>query len=303
MLPLLPLSCSSHVRSVRAPTQSAARSAVQMHVALDEDSERLAFVTLSSGESSCKIYLFGACVASYIKSGHEVLGHRADSRLDGVKPISGGIPMCWPQFGAGGLQQHGFARNLEWTVESLTDGAEPMAVLELNENEYTTAMWPHCFECRYTVRLEPERLTTEFSVTNTGTDPFEFTAALHPYWAVSSVDAIKLVGDFEGKTYFDKLASVEKTAPSWDVTVSAPTDNVYRGVSGEIDVLDTGSGRLLTISSGGGWTDTVVWNPHGNEEMGFDSFVCVESARAMDPVKLRPFSEWVACMAVTPGTL
>lgn len=275
-----------------------------MRVALDEDSERLAFVTLSSGDASCKIYLFGACVSSYTtKSGYEVLAHRADSRLDGVKPISGGIPMCWPQFGGGALQQHGFARNLEWTVESLTDGAEPTAVLTLSDNDYTTAMWPHSFECKYTVRLEPDRLTTEFSVTNTGSDPFEFTAALHPYWAVSSIDTIKLVGDFEGKTYFDKLASVERTAPSWDVTIGAATDHVYRGVTGEIDVLDTGSGRLLTISSGGGWTDTVVWNPYGNEAMGFDSFVCVESARAAEPVSLRPFSEWVASMAVTPGTL
>jgi hypothetical protein len=32
------------------------------------------------------------------------------------KPISGGIPHCFPQFGPGEMQQHGFGRNLDWAV-------------------------------------------------------------------------------------------------------------------------------------------------------------------------------------------
>lgn len=34
------------------------------------------------------------------------------------KPISGGIPHCFPQFGPGEMQQHGFGRNLDWMVRS-----------------------------------------------------------------------------------------------------------------------------------------------------------------------------------------
>ena len=34
----------------------------------------------------------------------------------GSKPISGGLPHCFPQFGPGEIQQHGFARNLDWEV-------------------------------------------------------------------------------------------------------------------------------------------------------------------------------------------
>lgn len=34
------------------------------------------------------------------------------------KPISGGIPHCFPQFGPGEMQQHGFGRNLDWSVSS-----------------------------------------------------------------------------------------------------------------------------------------------------------------------------------------
>jgi glucose-6-phosphate 1-epimerase len=27
---------------------------------------------------------------------------------------SGGLPHCWPQFGPGEIQVHGFARNVDW---------------------------------------------------------------------------------------------------------------------------------------------------------------------------------------------
>jgi glucose-6-phosphate 1-epimerase len=41
------------------------------------------------------------------------------------KPISGGIPHCFPQFGPGEMQQHGFARNLDWTISSTSADLQP----------------------------------------------------------------------------------------------------------------------------------------------------------------------------------
>lgn len=41
------------------------------------------------------------------------------------KPISGGIPHCFPQFGPGELQQHGFARNLNWSITSTSADLQP----------------------------------------------------------------------------------------------------------------------------------------------------------------------------------
>ena len=46
---------------------------------------------------------------------------RPDAKLDGSKPISGGIPFCFPQFGPGAIQQHGFARNLDWEIIEQSD--------------------------------------------------------------------------------------------------------------------------------------------------------------------------------------
>ena len=55
---------------------------------------------------------------------------RPDAKLDGSKPISGGIPFCFPQFGPGEIQQHGFARNVDWAV---VEQSETKVVKEANE--------------------------------------------------------------------------------------------------------------------------------------------------------------------------
>ena len=47
---------------------------------------------------SAQVYLYGAVVASWTQpSGDEVLYVRPDAKFDKSKPISGGIPHCFPQ--------------------------------------------------------------------------------------------------------------------------------------------------------------------------------------------------------------
>lgn len=153
----------------------------QMAIAVDEKSEPLKFVTLKNSKGdSAKLYHFGACATSYVKGGVESLAVRPDAKMDGSKPISGGIPFCFPQFGPGVIQQHGFARNVDWTLAESTDGDEPSVTFTLEPTDYTKAMWDYPFACKYSVTLKADRLATEFSVSNTGTaGSFDFAAALH----------------------------------------------------------------------------------------------------------------------------
>ena len=68
-----------------------------------------------STKEKATVHSSGACVTSYVTgAGYDVLFRRPDAVFDGSKPISGGVPLCWPQFGPGDIQQHGFARNLKW---------------------------------------------------------------------------------------------------------------------------------------------------------------------------------------------
>ena len=56
--------------------------------------------------SEAEIYLFGGCVTSWkVASGKDLLFVRPDAVFNKIKPISGGIPHCFPQFGPGVIQQ------------------------------------------------------------------------------------------------------------------------------------------------------------------------------------------------------
>ena len=123
------------LRRLRGGTATATATA-----ALDDTTNPdMPLVTLTNARDTVQIHLFGACVTSYAKDGRDLLAHRKDSAMDGAKPISGGIPFCFPHFGPGALQQHGFARNVRWRLAALTDGAEPSATLELTQSECATA--------------------------------------------------------------------------------------------------------------------------------------------------------------------
>ena len=179
----------------------------------------------------------------------------------------------------------------------------PVSDLTLKESAYTMDMWPHPFEAKYTISLGADKLSTELCITNTGSSPFDFTAALHSYWSASGMANIKITSDdFNGATYLNKMLDPPAQVKSADasITISQEVDSVYEGVSGDVLLEDSARSRPLTISNTLGWSDTVIWNPFGSEAMGFDSFVCVESAQASSPVLLQPQEYWVGCMDVVP---
>lgn len=103
------------------------------------------------------------------------------------------------QFGPGAIQQHGFARNLDWEISNTSadpnpDEKDPSLELVLTDNEYTTKMWPYKFKVVYTITLHGEQLQTQFRVINNDTKPFDFSAALHTYIEVLSIDKAKVTG-------------------------------------------------------------------------------------------------------------
>ena len=56
--------------------------------------------------STAEVYTFGGCVTSWKPGGGaDRLYVRPDAKFDGSKPISGGIPHCWPQFGPSDVMQ------------------------------------------------------------------------------------------------------------------------------------------------------------------------------------------------------
>lgn len=67
------------------------------------NAEGLEFVRLvSENGSSAEVYLYGGVVTSYKDAeGTEFIAVRPDAKMDGSKPISGGLSHCWPQVSLG----------------------------------------------------------------------------------------------------------------------------------------------------------------------------------------------------------
>lgn len=65
-----------------------------------KNAEGLEYVKLVHPKSgaSAEVYLYGGVVTSYKDGeGTEFIAVRPDAKMDGSKPISGGLSHCWPQ--------------------------------------------------------------------------------------------------------------------------------------------------------------------------------------------------------------
>mmetsp|Transcript_11567 Transcript_11567/g.21621 ORF Transcript_11567/g.21621 Transcript_11567/m.21621 type:complete len:349 (-) Transcript_11567:43-1089(-) len=290
----------AEARGIASKTPSASAADVTSDNVLTND-QGLQYVKLTSGNSSAEVYLYGGVVTSYVQDGVEYIAVRPDAKMDGSKPISGGLSHCWPRFGPSDIQQHGFARNVEWSIVSV---AESSVVLEMLPNDYTKAMWDKNFKCTFTVTLNDEQLDTRMNVENCGEDSFDFQAALHSYFTVSSLENLEIMGSFAGKEFLNKLVGENgemQTEERSVITISEEYDRVYKGVNDPV-LKDSGKGKKLNVLNTAGYEDTVVWNPYGNEGMGYNGFVCVESVK-FDPVTLAGGESWVGDMSLKPEDL
>jgi len=147
------------------------------------------------------------------------------------------------------------------------------------------------------VELKDGSLDTTLRVENLSSEPFDFTLALHSYYSCSKVDDLAIEGPFLGKTKLDKTQDPPAiTAADSDVVkIGAFTEEIYRNVlPGSCRLTDPAKGTLEIVNDGG-WKDVVVWNPYGDAGMGYEGFVCCESA-GLTPVDLAPKETWDATM-------
>ncbi|XP_011025819.1 PREDICTED: putative glucose-6-phosphate 1-epimerase [Populus euphratica] len=265
-------------------------------VRVTEGEGNLPKVVLTSPHGSeAEIYLFGGCITSWkVPSGKDLLFVRPDAVFNKKKPISGGVPHCFPQFGPGAIQQHGFARNLDWSVvDSDNADGNPVVTLLLKDGPYSRSMWDFGFQALYKVILNSKSISTELIITNTDNKPFSFTSALHTYFSASVTGAS--VKGLKGCKTLDK--ELDPTNPvegkeERDVVIFPGfVDRVYLDAPSELQ-LDNGLGDVITIKNTN-WSDAVLWNPHLQMEACYKDFVCVENAQ-IGNVQLEPQQSWTA---------
>jgi galactose mutarotase-like enzyme len=170
-------------------------------MALEEAFEE---ITCRRGEASFSIApARGGLVTSLVLGGTEVLYLERGTFEDPTKNVRGGIPLLFPingplqddQYRLGEstyrMKQHGFARNLPWTVID-QDRADGWITLALDATDATRQQYPFDFHLEYTWRLADDRLRLEQRFENRGEQSMPFSCGLHPYFAAANKSAVQL---------------------------------------------------------------------------------------------------------------
>ena len=250
----------------------------------------LPFILISNRSASALISIYAGQVLSFQPVGEDenILFLSQKSFYDVGKAIRGGIPVCWPWFGAdpSGLQRpnHGFVRNRLWTVlgaKAVTD-FETKIKLGLIGTDRTEVLWQHAFALELVISVG-KSLTLELITRNTGNEVFSITQAFHTYFQVSNIKRVNVLG-LENTQYLDKLDEGALKAQIGSVTVSEEVDRIYTDVKNELIIDDSDFDRRIRISSYGS-NNAVVWNPWKEtstkiadlEDDDYKSFLCVEA--------------------------
>lgn len=259
----------------------------------------LKFIDVENAEASATICTQGAQLTHWQPRSSQlpVTFMAAAAQYNAGKPVRAGIPICWPWFGPHATDKtqpnHGFARNLVWSAAEVAPGGGATRVsLELTDSERSRAIWPHAFrlECRMSVG---EMLAVELVTTNTGSDPFVITEALHTYFLIGDIGAIEVQG-LDGTVYVDSADAGRRKQQAGAVTFAGEVDRVFVNTEASCSIVDMLLNRRIEVAKSGSHS-TVVWNPWsqkagrfadlGSSESAQGSWrqmVCIESANALD---------------------
>ena len=249
---------------------------------------RVTVLQIDNALASARISLFGGQVLSFCPrhDQRERLFLSSKALLDGSKSIRGGVPICWPWFGAWkgpvpqtGLPAHGYARTRGWEVVDINDHPHGTEVLlEMQDAKGPGFNGEAQVQALITVG---HTLTVALYTTNKGSESFNLGAALHTYFAVSDISQTRLsglTGTFSDKTRNWALAN---TPTPYGFT--AETDRIHLDPASQVDIV---TNDLTTRVDSQGHDSVVVWNPwlEGSKAFvdlnadDYRQFVCVETA-------------------------
>jgi galactose mutarotase-like enzyme len=211
----------------------------------------------------------GGLVTGWRCGGREILSLDSNRFADPALSVRGGIPVLFPICGnlpgdqlslPGGsypLRQHGFARDLPWSLEPLADGTG--VAMELGDGPATRPHFPFPFRLSLEFRLEPAALAITARIHHGGEPghaamPFSF--GLHPYFAVAGLGAVRIEGLPERCT--DHLTMAPAATAEQLVRLGQGVD-LFCADSGPVRLVDPAAGLALTLETAAPFDCVVVW--------------------------------------------
>jgi glucose-6-phosphate 1-epimerase len=268
--------------------------------------DALVLLRNAAGDAA-SVSLHGAQLLSWQPAGErEQIYTSPLSRPAPGKALRGGTPVCFPQFSdRGPLPKHGIARTARWELlQPAANGGQIAEARFQLDSGMVQAAWSHEFCLVLAVRLGPRWLELQLQAANTGRASFDFTAALHTYFAVPDVREASIEG-LTGLQYEDAAegnALKQDTAP--ELHFAGETDRVYRDVPAPLRLRAAGvPSRRITQQ---GFVDAVVWNPGPMKaarlgDMPADDWLrmlCIEAAAIAQPVTIAPGRTWTGVQRV-----
>lgn len=249
---------------------------------------------------TAKLALHGAHLMEWAPCGHAPVLYCSPTAVlrEGVA-IRGGVPVCWPWFGAhpsdASQPAHGPVRNHFW--ELVAAESSPAGVrLKFAFTKFAAIQdqWPHACELELEMLLG-ERLVMRLITRNTGDAAFAVSGALHTYFRVGDVALVEVLG-LEDAAYSDATVTPwQEKCQSGPLCVRGETTRFFHSAP-DVVLIDPALQRRIQLRQSGG-ASTVVWNPGPVKGAAFSDlpaadvphFLCIEAARLNDvPVTLVP---------------
>ncbi len=253
-------------------------------------------LTLQHDDASAEFSLFGGQLLRWQAGGRERLFLSPRAVLDGSAAIRGGVPVIFPQFNARGpYARHGFARTQRWQPH---EQEADRLLLELTDSEATRALWPHRFALRLHARIERDALTLVLEVESLDARAFEFSCALHSYFACA-VGQARVLGLAD--CGFEEGGDWHPASGQPALVPSPPLDRIYRGPAPALRLQDEAGALALETE---GFRDWVIWNPGPGgaaalADLGADAsagFLCIEPGAILEPISLESGKRWTGVL-------
>lgn len=156
----------------------------------------------------------GGIATQWTIQGQPILYFDQERFQDPSLSIRGGIPILFPicgnlpnnQYSIEGqdyqLKQHGFARDLPWTVIQQQTQSCASLDLKLSHSDATLAVFPFPFELVISYQLSGHKLRLQQRIANLGEHKMPFSLGFHPYFFCREKGAINL--QIPAKAYLDQ---------------------------------------------------------------------------------------------------
>ncbi|MBU7582278.1 MAG: aldose epimerase [Nostoc sp. TH1S01] len=223
----------------------------------------------------------GGIITGWRVQGQEILYLDKERFTHPDLSVRGGVPILFPICGnlpdntythngqQYTLKQHGFARDLPWEIEEVSEDNTTYLKVHLVSNEQTKAVYPFDFHLSFSYKINGNTLEILQDLHNSSATPIPFSTGFHPYFLAP--DKTQLEVEIAGKEYQDNITKATKYFDgNFDFNLDE-IDAAFKHLTAKSATVTDNSRKLkLTLDYGDDYPVVVFWTIKGKD------FYCLE---------------------------